>query len=211
MTGPFSARRIDPVGAARQIARMIRVVSAVACVLAITAPHASFADEPAPPSDPASAPAPAPAPTVVIPPPAPVSEQPAPQPRHMRDIKIEVPGERSRNNKLVIGGVAAAGAIVSLLGVYWHLDSRDASNEVSADAFTGKAWGDDEIALVDRAERSKTRAIVAYSIGGAMLVGAVAAWIFTAPRSETAIIRTGVIVTPPDRGGGGVVSKMWSF
>jgi len=143
---------------------------------------------------------------MVIPP---AAAQPAP--RHMRDITIEVPGERSRNNKLVIGGVAAAGAIVSVLGVYWHLDSRDASNEVSADAFTGKAWGDDEIALVDRAERSKTRATVAYSIGGALLIGAVAAWIFTAPKSETAIIRTGVIVTPPDHGGGGVVSKMWSF
>jgi len=212
MTGPLSAVRIDPVGAARQPARMIRVVLAVACVLAILVPHASFADDPAPsspepapvaPPEPATAPPPA---QVQIPP----TEQPRPVPQGRREIRIEVPGERSNNNKILVGSLAAAGVIASALGVYWHLDSRDASNEVDADEFTGKAWTEERIGLVDRAERSKTRAIVAYSLGGAILIGAIATWIVTAPKSETAIIRTGGLFVAPTEDGG-MVSRMWSF
>jgi len=193
---------------------MIRLPLAVACVLAIAVPHTSFAEEPAPPPPaeaPAEAPAATPAATVeqAAEPPAPEPAR-APVPVRTREIRIDVPGERTLNNKLVVGGVFAAGLVASTLGVYWHLDSRDASNAVSADEFTGEAWTDEKIALVDRADRSKTRAIVAYSIGGALLIGAVAAYIFTEPNSETAVIHTGVVVAPtPD--GGGMVTKLWSF
>ena len=206
---PVQIVRIDGGAAARQPARMIRFVSAFACIAAIAS--ASFADDPAP--DPAPAPppetAPAPAPEAA-PAPAPA---PAVQPNALptREIKVEVPGERTQNNKLVIGGVAAAGLIASAVGLYSHLDSRDAANAVNADYFTGTAWNDDKVDLVDRAERSKTRAIVMYSVGGALIVGAIAAWIFTDPKSETQIIRTGGVAVTPTDDGGGMVSRMWSF
>jgi hypothetical protein len=92
--------------------------------------------------------------------------------------------------------------------VYWHLDSRDAANAVSADEFTGEAWTDEKIGLVDRADRSKTRATVAYALGGALLIGAIATWILTEPESETAIIRTGGLGVAPVEGGGMVT---WSY
>jgi hypothetical protein len=127
-----------------------------------------------------------------------------------REITIEVPGERTQNQKLMLGGLLAAGVLVSSLGLYWHLDSRDASNEVSAGAFTGEGWTEEHVGLVERAERSKTRATIAYSIGGAFLIGTVAAWILTDPKSEKTVIRTGVIVTPTSDGGA-MASKAWSF
>lgn len=183
----------------------------LACVLAIALPRAGFADEPAPAPapEPTPAPEPDPAPTPA-PPPAPVVQEPAPIVRTGgRDVTIEVPGERSRNNKLIVGGIFAGGVLVSALGLYYHLDSRDAANEVSADRFNGKAWSDKQVDLVERADRSKTRATVSYVIGGGLLVGAIVAYIVTAPKSETAVIHTGVAVVPTDDGG--MVTRMWSF
>jgi hypothetical protein len=186
----------------------------LALVVAIALPRAAFADDPpasdppvdpvgsAPTSAPAPAPDPMPAPPVVRP------VQPRKEPG--RDIVIDVPGERSRNNKLLCGGLLATGVIAGALGVYWHLDSRDASNAVSADYFTGEAWTQAHVDLVERADRSKTRATVAYTVGGAFLIGAIAAWIFTEPKTETAVIHTGVTVGPTSEGGT-VVSRMWSF
>ncbi|MBA3500012.1 MAG: hypothetical protein M4D80_33980 [Myxococcota bacterium] len=128
-----------------------------------------------------------------------------------REIEVEIPGERSQNNKILIASIGAAGVIATALGVYWHLDSRDASKEVTADYFTGEAWSDEKVGLVDRAERSKSRATIAYSLGGALVVGAIATWIFTAPKSETAVIRTGGVAITPTHDGGGMVTRMWSF
>ena len=127
-----------------------------------------------------------------------------------REITVEIPGERSQNNKILVASLGAASVIAGALGVYWHLDSRDASDQVSADTFTGEAWTDDKIDLVDRADRSKTRATIAYSIGGALLVGTIVTWIVTAPESETAIIRTGGLGVAPTQDGG-MVTRMWSF
>lgn len=134
-----------------------------------------------------------------------------PAPTRTREIVIDVPGERTLNNKLLVGGLTAAGVIAGALGVYWHLDSRDASNEVSADAYTGKAWTDEQVGLVDRADRSKTRATIAYSLGGAILIGAIATYILTEPASEKAIIRTGGVGVTPTEHGGTLVTRMWSF
>jgi hypothetical protein len=187
---------------------MIRLVSAV-CALAV--PIASFADEPAPPpADLAEPPLMVEPPLTVDPPPR-SREDASPIPRRSKDITIEVPGERSRDNKLLVGGLAAGGVLVSALAVYWHLDSRDASNEVSADEPTGKAWTDEQLGLVDRADRSRTRAIVAYSLGGAILIGTIVTYIITAPKSETTVIHTGVAVGPVEHGNGGMVTKLWSF
>lgn len=211
MTGRLSARSIDPAGTARQPARMIRVVSTFACVcaLVLAMPRTSFAEEPAPPPPASEPPAAEPVESrpEVLPAPSPVP----PRRQRSREITVEIPGERSRNNKIMCASITAAGAIASAFAVYWHLDSRDASNELSADAFTGEAWTPEKVALVERADRSKTRATVAYSIGGALLIGAIATWILTEPESETAIIRTGGVTVTPTFDGGGMVTKLWSF
>ena len=186
----------------------------LACAFSFALPYAAIAEEPAPPPSPPE-PTVEKSPETAPPPPAPtpspvIEERTAVKPAPKRQLMIDVPGERSRNNKLFVGGLLAAGVIASGLGVYWHLDSRDASDAVASDEFTGEAWTDDKVALVDRAERSRTRAIVAYSIGGAFLIGTLVAYIITDPKSETAIIQTGAIVAPTTDGGA-MVSKAWSF
>ena len=129
------------------------------------------------------------------------------------DIVIEIPGERPTENKILLGSLAGAGVVLGLLGAYWHLDSRSASNDVSTNKFTGHAWTAEDKALVDRADRSRTRAIFAYSAGGALLVGAAVVYILTEPKSETAVIhphgRGTPTVAPTE--GGALLGGMWSF
>ena len=130
-----------------------------------------------------------------------------------KDIVIEIPGERSTENKILLGSLAGAGFLFGALGAYWHLDSRSASNDVSSDRFTGHAWTADDQALVDRADRSRGRAIIAYSAGGALLIGAAIVYIVTEPKSETAVIRPhgrGTPTVAPTEGGA-VLGGMWSF
>lgn len=139
----------------------------------------------------------------------PERDTPVLRPAPRREIVVEVPGERSTENKLLCGGLAAAGVVAGALGLYWHLDSRDAADAVAADEFTGRPWSADEIALVERADRSKTRAQIGYGLGGALLVAAVVTFIVTDPPSERSVIRTGAIVAPTP--GGAIVGRSWSF
>ena len=129
------------------------------------------------------------------------------------DIVIDVPGERTTENWAVVGGLAGAGVIGGVIGLYFHLDTRSASNSLSSDKYTGHAWTADDQALVDQADRSKTRAIVGYSIGGALLIGAAVVYIVTEPRNEKAIIHPhgrGTPVVAPTAGGA-LLGGAWSF
>ncbi len=133
--------------------------------------------------------------------------------RAEQDIVIVIPGERSAENKLLLGSLAGASLIAGALGAYFHLDSRSASDDVSASKFTGHAWTTDDQDLVDRADRSRSRAIVGYSVGGALLIGAAVAFIVTEPKAETTVIRPhgrgSPSVAPTE--GGAVLGGMWSF
>jgi hypothetical protein len=129
-----------------------------------------------------------------------------------REIVVETPGERTLTNKLVVGGILATGLAVGGLGVYWHLDSRAAADEVSAEGPTGKAWSPSDIDLVDRADRSRSRATIAYGIGGAIVIAGIITFIATEPASETTVIRARQIIpriSPVP--GGAIVGSGWSF
>jgi len=180
----------------------------LAClVIAVVAPRRVRADEPAPPNEPIP-PTTEPAPPEEAPPPP--GDGPVLQPHfRSKEIVVEVPGERTRMNKLTLLSLTAAGAIVGGIGLYYHLDSRSASNEVSADEFTGRSWTADNDALVDRADRSKTRAAIAYTAGGLLVTAAIVALIATEPKSETAVIRPGAMIAPT--AGGAMLGGMWSF
>lgn len=130
------------------------------------------------------------------------------RPAKRRDILVEIPGERSFENKAILVGVLGAGLVVGAVGVYFNLDARDAADAVSADRPTGRAWTAERAALVERADRSSTRAGVAYAVGGALVAGAIIGWIVSAPKIERTIIRTGMVA--PTRGGA-VVGGTWRF
>jgi len=80
-----------------------------------------------------------------------------------KDIVIEVPGERTMDNKLFLGGLAGAGFLVGAVGAYFHLDSRSAANDVSSDRYTGHAWTSEDEALVDSMVKSGHPSTPGYS------------------------------------------------
>jgi hypothetical protein len=129
--------------------------------------------------------------------------------RRGKDIVVEVPGERSLTTKLAIGGVAAAAVLAGAIGLHYNLDARSAADEVSASLFTGKAWTTKQAALDARASRSSTRAGIGYGVGGALLIGAIVAFIVTDPKTEKSVIRTSPAITPLQ--GGALLGGAWSF
>ncbi len=161
------------------------------------------------PSEPAPTSEPAPAVETERPP---IRENDGPTlraPFRSKEIVIDIPGERSRNNKLVLGALTTLAAAAGGIGLYYHLDSRSASNEISADVFTGFAWSDRHEGIAQRAERSKTRAAIGYSVGGAFLTAAIVYLFVTEPKTEQMIIQPQASVQPT--AGGAVVGGVWSF
>ena len=129
-----------------------------------------------------------------------------------RDIIVETPGERTPQNKLLIGGIAVVGVLAGAAGLYYHLDSRSSSNDVSADAPTGRPWTQSLQDKVDRAADDRTRAAVFYGVGGAAIVGAIVVLIVTEPATETSVIHPHTArATVAPLPGGALVGGAWSF
>ncbi|MGE5180456.1 MAG: hypothetical protein ACM31C_00255 [Acidobacteriota bacterium] len=129
-----------------------------------------------------------------------------------KDIVIVTEPDRPANNKILLASLAGGAALFGGIGLYFHLDSRSASNDVSAKRSTNTAWTSADAARYDQAHSSATKAEVFYGIGGALLVGAVVTWIVTAPNSETTVIHTGggtPVVAPTP--GGALVGGAWTF
>ncbi len=124
-----------------------------------------------------------------------------------RDIVVRDTGERSQKNVITLAAVAAGGALVGGIGVYYHLDSRDAANAVSADSPTNLAWGAKQQADYDRADSSKLKAEIFYGVGGALLIGAIVGYIVTAPEETTTVIHPHMAPTQ----GGAILGAGWSF
>ena len=187
----------------------------VACLLAV--PRFAAAEEVPPPAEPPVQPAPIQDTSEAPPPPRENMEKPVLKtPIRPREIVIDVPGVRTREQKIVLGSLMAAGTIAGLLGVYFHLESRSAANDVSESVFNGQTWTSDRQARLEEGERSKTRAGISYAMGGAFVIGAIVALIVTEPKSEKAVIRprhAGNTVSPlvSPIPGGAMAGAGWSF
>ncbi len=183
----------------------------LACLIC-TLPRFAIADEAPPPTEPLVEPTPTREEPEDQPKPPPDQyERPALKtPIRPREIVIDVPGLRNTQQKIVLGSLVVAAVISGSIGLYFHLDSRSAANDVSQSVFDGKTWTADRQARFEEGERSKTRAGVGYAIGGAFVIGAVVALIVTEPKSERAVIRprhAGVTPIP----GGAIAGAGWSF
>jgi len=132
--------------------------------------------------------------------------QPAPS-----TIKVRQTRSRTTSQHLMIGGLAGAGAVAGGLGLWFHLDSREAADAVSADdpRLIG-TWTPDRQESYDRAESSGSKAIIFYGVGGLCLVGAVVAAVLTQPGEEEIEVgpRHASIAPVP---GGAVVGGAWRW
>lgn len=161
-----------------------------------------------PPAPPAGAPAPAPAPV-----PADPDTHARPAPGAGKDIVIHTMGERSQNNLILLWSVSGAGALLGAVGVYYTLDARSASNDITTVSSAHVPWTPQLQAKYDQAHDSSTKAAVFYGIGGAVIVGAIVGAIMTQPKEETTVIHPhgGGAPTFAPTAGGAVVGGMWSF
>ncbi|HSD87000.1 MAG TPA: hypothetical protein VLB44_05775 [Kofleriaceae bacterium] len=197
--------------------------TALVCVAMLVAARA-FADEPAP------APAPPSEPQPEAPQPAP---EPKPDPAYGEkpdpadggggyfaapkghDYTIKAYPDRTKNNILTLSIMGGASIVLGGIGLYFHLDSRDRSDQLSAHRLTGLAWTPDLQSAYDDAHRSATLAGVFYGVGGALLLGTAIAYIATEPKQQEITVHPHIDAKPtalvaPLRGGA-LVGGTWSF
>lgn len=225
----------------------MRAVAGLVALISMTAPAFAEDPAPAapplpqgPPStvppSPASAPVPAPAPTDAPPadaPPAPepkidpaYSERPdadesgkrmGPGTRRRREIVVKYHPDRSRDNVMMLALLGGAGVLFGGVGLYFHFDSRSATDEVKASRYTGRTWTSERQDTYDRAHRSAAIAGVSYGIGGAFLIATAVAYMITEPGLESFVIHphdntrpssTTMLAPLP---GGAFVSRGWEF
>jgi hypothetical protein len=126
--------------------------------------------------------------------------------RH-RDIVVTTPGERTTKNMAILASIAGAGVLLGGVGLYFNLDAKSASDEVSTHHATALPWTPERQATYDRAHDSSVKAGIFYGVGGAMLLGAAIAFIVTQPKDETTVIHPHIEVGP----GGTTLGGSWSF
>lgn len=130
-------------------------------------------------------------------------------------VVYRIDKDRSKNERLVIAGLAGGAVLFGGIGLLFHLDSRSASNEVSAVGdHTGRAYTAELEDTRSDALRSRNLAIVSYSIGGALVVSSVVALLLTEPGAELVTVGTEaqpapLSITPLP--GGAAVGGTWSF
>ncbi len=137
--------------------------------------------------------------------------------RRGRDIVVKYHPDRSRDNVTMLALLGGTGLVFGAVGLYFHFDSRSATDEVKANRYLGRTWTPERQDTYDRAHRSAAIAGVAYGIGGALLIATAVAYMVTEPGLETLVIH------PHDNGrpssttmlaplpGGAFVSRGWEF
>jgi hypothetical protein len=130
-------------------------------------------------------------------------------------VVYRIDKDRSKNERLAIAGLAGGAVLFGGIGLLFHLDSRSASNEVSAvGSHTGRTYTPAVDDTRSGALQSRNLAIVGYSIGGALLVSSVVALLLTEPGAELVTVGTEpqpspVSITPLP--GGAAIGGTWSF
>jgi hypothetical protein len=122
-------------------------------------------------------------------------------------------GDRSTNNKLALASIAGGGLLLGAVGLYFHLDSRDAADQVGSLVETSHTWSAADQAVYDRAGSSGTKAKAFYALGSLAVLTAIVGYIITEPPTETTVIRPHrapkPVVAPEP--GGAVLGGVWSF
>ena len=128
-------------------------------------------------------------------------------------ISYQDDGDRSPSDRHLIVGLYVGAAVVGGLGLYFHLDSRAAANDVSNQNEATGPWTAALQSTYDRGHHDGELAEISYGVAGSLLLGAIIATWWTQPKPRTAQVDVSRIPTPvvsPTRNGG-VVSAQWDF
>jgi hypothetical protein len=124
-------------------------------------------------------------------------------------VKVRHEKSRTPGQKALIYGLLGGAGIGLGVGIYFHVDSHAAANEVSEDNGAPTIWNDRRQDIYDRAHSSGTTAIVGYSVCGALAIGAVVASVLTRPGHEVTEVRPQTSLTISH--GGAMVAHAWTF
>lgn len=125
---------------------------------------------------------------------------------------------RTHKQHMILAGLFGGALAFGGVGLYFHLDSRDATDKLQIATLEPTLTYDRTVdSTRDRAFRSRTVAIVGYSIAGAFLAATVVALAMTQPGDEIVTVddaaepKTVVPVSIAPTRGGAMVGKAWSF
>lgn len=123
--------------------------------------------------------------------------------------------ERTTEQRVLIASLFGGSVLFGAIGVVFHIDSKNKSDEVSTDSgrHSGRIYTEDLEDTRQAAVRSRNLTIASYALGGGFLVGTFIAYLLTDPGEETVHVGTEAAarlrVEPTD--GGALVGGAWSF
>jgi hypothetical protein len=142
--------------------------------------------------------------------------------RRGQEIVVRFHPDRSRKNITTVAVIGGAAVLFGAVGLYFHLDSRDATAEVETNRYRGQTWTQARQDSYERAHSSARAAGVLYGIGGALALATAVTYIVTEPKLETRVIRPhenrrqassdrgSTLRVAPTRGGA-LVGGAWTF
>jgi hypothetical protein len=124
-----------------------------------------------------------------------------------RKYVVRYPPDRPHSNIVLLAALGGATLLFGGAGVYFHLQSRSAADDVSAKTDTGLPWTQDRQDTYDRSERDATIAGVLYGIGGALALTTAILYIVTEPELQETVMTPRVTATRD----GAMFGGTWSF
>ena len=135
-------------------------------------------------------------------------------------LTFHVDRERSTQQRILIASLFGGSVLFGGVGLLFHIDSKNKSDDVSTDAgrHTGRVYTEELDDTRRAALRSRNFAIGSYAVGGGLLIGTFIAYLLTDPGQEVVHVGTEadagaagarVLLEPTD--GGALVGGAWRF
>ena len=139
------------------------------------------------------------------------------------ELTFKVDRERNTRQRVLIASLFGSSVLFAGVGLLFHIDSKNKSDEVSTDAgrHSGRIYTAELDDTRSAAIRSRNLAVASYAVGGGFLIGTFIAYLLTDPGQETLEVGTEVVgrrsdgarprvlVEPTE--GGALVGGAWRF